>query len=63
MFKIILGSLLVSICITSGAFTEQTHPFSVHDLLTMDRISDPQVSPDGNWIVFVLQQIDLEANV
>ncbi len=41
----------------------QTHPFSVHDMLAMDRISDPQVSPDGRWIVFVLRKTDLEANV
>jgi dipeptidyl aminopeptidase/acylaminoacyl peptidase len=40
-----------------------THPFSVHDMLAMDRISDPQVSPDGKWIVFVLRKTDLEANV
>ncbi|MFH1883430.1 MAG: S9 family peptidase [Planctomycetota bacterium] len=40
----------------------QTHPFSVHDMLTMDRLSDPQVSPDGKWIVFVLCQTDLQAN-
>ncbi len=39
-----------------------THPFSVHDMLAMDRISDPQVSPDGKWIVFVLRKTDLEAN-
>ena len=23
----------------------ETHPFSVHDMLAMERISDPQVSP------------------
>jgi len=34
-----------------AAFSEQTHPFSVHDMLAMDRLSDPQVSPDGKWIV------------
>jgi dipeptidyl aminopeptidase/acylaminoacyl peptidase len=28
----------------------------------MDRLSDPQVSPDGKWIVFVLRETDLEAN-
>jgi len=31
-------------------------------MLAMDRISDPQVSPDGKWIVFVLRKTDLEAN-
>ncbi len=40
----------------------QTHPFSIHDMLAMDRLSDPQVSPDGKWIVFVLRETDLEAN-
>ena len=41
----------------------ETHPFSVQDMLAMDRISDPQVSPDGRWIVFVLRKTDLEANL
>ncbi len=41
---------------------DQTHPFSVHDMLAMDRISDPQVSTDGRWCVFVVRQTDLEAN-
>ena len=41
---------------------EETHPFSVHDMLVMDRIGDPQVSPDGKWIVFTLRKTDLEEN-
>jgi dipeptidyl aminopeptidase/acylaminoacyl peptidase len=44
------------------AFSEQTHPFSVHDMLAMERLSDPQVSPDGKWIVFVLRVTDLETD-
>ncbi len=39
-----------------------THPFTVHDMLAMDRIGDPQVSPDGKWIVFVVSHTDLEHN-
>jgi dipeptidyl aminopeptidase/acylaminoacyl peptidase len=39
-----------------------THPFSVDDMLAMDRISDPQVSPDGEQIVFTLRKTDLDAN-
>jgi len=38
------------------------HPFSVHDLLAMERITDPQVSPDGTRIAFSLRVTDLEAN-
>jgi len=40
----------------------QTHPFSIHDMLAMDRISEPQVSPDGKWAVFTLRKTDLAAN-
>ncbi|MEK6675538.1 MAG: S9 family peptidase [Planctomycetota bacterium] len=40
----------------------KTHPFSIHDMLAMDRISDPRVSPDGKKIVFVVRVSDLEAN-
>ena len=31
-------------------------------MLAMDRISDPQVSPDGKWVAFAVRRTDLEAN-
>ncbi|HVN32620.1 MAG TPA: S9 family peptidase [Thermoanaerobaculaceae bacterium] len=40
----------------------ETHPFSVHDMLAMDRISDPRVSPDGRVVAFVVSVTDLEKN-
>ncbi|MBN2313607.1 MAG: S9 family peptidase [Sedimentisphaerales bacterium] len=52
--------ILMSFGVTTGR--AQTHPFSVHDMLAMDRLSDPQVSPDGGQIVFVLRKTDLEVN-
>jgi dipeptidyl aminopeptidase/acylaminoacyl peptidase len=45
-----------------AADEKDTHPFSVHDMLAMDRISEPQVSPDGKWVVFTLRKTDLAAN-
>jgi len=61
---------LVSVCLflsclnvaVPSAHADDTHPFCVHDMLAMDRISDPQVSPDGQYIAFVLRKTDLEAN-
>lgn len=38
------------------------HPFSVYDMLAMERITDPQVSPDGKRVAFSLRATDLEAN-
>lgn len=44
------------------ALAETTHPITVHDMLAMKRISDPQPSPDGRQIAFVVSTTDLEAN-
>ena len=56
--------ILACACLLAAAATaeEASHPFNVHDLVTMDRISDPQVLPDGGTIVFVRRTADLEAD-
>ncbi|HKE00349.1 MAG TPA: S9 family peptidase [Planctomycetota bacterium] len=38
------------------------HPLTVDDMLAMERVSDPQVSPDGKWVAFTLRTTDMEAN-
>lgn len=58
---IILGLMLVSAA-RAAVDEGDTHPFSIHDMLAMDRISDIQVSPDGEWILFNRRTTDLEAN-
>lgn len=37
-------------------------PFSAEDLVRMARLSDPQVAPDGESIVYVLRTTDMDAN-
>ena len=56
--------LLAALLLTAGpvAAESDSHPLSVHDMLAMERISDPQVSPAGDRIVFGLRTTDLEAN-
>lgn len=44
------------------AMADEPHNFSVHDMWAMDRIGDPQVSPDGQWICFTLRTTDMAAN-
>jgi dipeptidyl aminopeptidase/acylaminoacyl peptidase len=57
----VFSTLLLAFALTL-TLTAQTHPFSVQDMLAMDRISDPQVSPDGKSVVFVSRATDLAAN-
>src|SRR5437773_655474 len=56
-FTMLLASLLAG-----PAAAADTHPFSVHDMLAMDRISDPRVSPDGLAVAFTVRVTDLEAD-
>ncbi len=55
------ASWLVLLLVGSVVHAE-THPFGVNDMWAMKRISDPQVSPDGKWVLFTLRTNDLEAN-
>ncbi|MHC4694010.1 MAG: dipeptidyl-peptidase 5 [Planctomycetota bacterium] len=62
LISLLFFVLYIAVAVCASAPAEQTHPFSVHDMLAMDRISDPQASPDGKGIIFVLRKTDLEAN-
>ena len=60
-FMVLAGCVIVSGAALKAA-AEEPHSFNVLDLITMQRISDPQVSPDGRQVVFVLRTTDLDAN-
>src|SRR5690606_39108681 len=36
--------------------------FNAADLVTLNRISEPAISPDGKWLAFVLRETDMAAN-
>ena len=69
IFLLILPILLILLALTAQVALAQTaspppprHPFSIHDMLAMQRISDPQVSPDEKLVAFTVRTTDLEAN-
>lgn len=37
-------------------------PFTIQALLSLTRVSEPQLSPDGRTVVFTAQTVDVEAN-
>jgi dipeptidyl aminopeptidase/acylaminoacyl peptidase len=53
---------LAVVTLAFAAWADTPHPFSIHDMLAMDRIGDPQVSPDGKLVAFTVSVTDLEAN-
>jgi len=38
------------------------HPFTFEDMMALKRLSAPVPSPDGKWVVFGAEDVDLEAN-
>ena len=58
------GMMILTVGAVAGqaAAAGSSHPFSVHDMLAVERISEPRVSPRGGRIVFTVQTTDLEEN-
>jgi dipeptidyl aminopeptidase/acylaminoacyl peptidase len=61
MRKLIAASI-VTLLAGGLAMAADTHPFSIHDMLAMNRISDPRVSPDSARVAFAVRVTDLAAN-
>ncbi len=59
--KLLAVTLAMAVAIPAVA-AEGPHPFNVQDLVMMDRVSDPSLSPDGRQIAFQVRETDYEAN-
>jgi dipeptidyl aminopeptidase/acylaminoacyl peptidase len=62
MIRSSLTFLAAALLLVPPAGADESRPFSARDLVAMDRLSDPRVSPDGREIVFVRRATDLEAD-
>jgi dipeptidyl aminopeptidase/acylaminoacyl peptidase len=57
-----LLAFLALIALTCTAFTQAKHPFTFEDMMKLKRVGDPQVSPEGKWVIFSVVDVSLEAN-
>jgi dipeptidyl aminopeptidase/acylaminoacyl peptidase len=48
--------------LAADADSATPHPFSIRDLVMMDRVGDPQLSPDGRYALFTVRVTDYAAN-
>lgn len=53
---------MLSLAISFSVVAVQKIPFTVRDLVTIERVSAPTLSPKGNFVVFAVRQVDLDAN-
>ena len=54
-------SLLV-LAFTVPALAQAKHPFTFEDMMKLKRVGEPEVSPDGKWVIFSVVDVDLDAN-
>ena len=54
--------LVVAACVLTGAAGAQKRPMTFADLQAMKRVSDPQISPSGKWVMFSVTDVSLEKN-
>jgi dipeptidyl aminopeptidase/acylaminoacyl peptidase len=57
--KMLAGLLVVALGAASG---QAKRPMTFADLMAMKRVSDPQISPSGRWVLFSVTEVSLEAN-
>ena len=58
----VLCVVLTLLAAPLAVFAEGRRPMTIDDLFRFQRVSDPQISPDGNLVVYVVTTVDLEAN-
>ena len=57
-----LFAALLLTSVTPWTQAADTHPFSAHDMVTMERLGAPVPSPDGRWVVFTRRSWDEASN-
>lgn len=59
------GAALPTLAASPAAATagiQAAEPFTWRDMIGANRLGDPQVSPDGRWVVYSVTTTDVEAN-
>ena len=54
--------LFCAAAVSQNAPPSARRPMTFADLMAMKRVSDPQISPSGKWVMFSVTDVSLEAN-
>jgi dipeptidyl aminopeptidase/acylaminoacyl peptidase len=56
------SALVFILTISSLCFAQSKRPFTFEDMMALKRVAEPVPAPDGRWVAFAAQDVDLEAN-
>jgi dipeptidyl aminopeptidase/acylaminoacyl peptidase len=54
--------LILLLALAVPSFSQGKHPFTFEDMMKLKSLSEPELSPDGKWVVFSVVDFDLAAN-
>jgi len=57
-----LLALILVVCSSASLFAAAKRPFTFEDMMKLKRVGEPEVSPDGKWVIFSVVDVDLAAN-
>jgi len=57
-----LFSVFLLMLWVAPVFAQDRRPFTFEDMMKLKRVGEPEVSPDGKWVVFSVVDVSLEAN-
>src|ERR1043165_10092205 len=57
-----LCALAAALCAASPSAQGQPARFTVQEMLKIQRVADPQLSPDGRWVAYQITVPDVGAN-
>jgi dipeptidyl aminopeptidase/acylaminoacyl peptidase len=55
-------ALVLVLCSSAAIFAAAKRPFTFEDMMKLKRVGEPEVSPDGKWVIFSVVDVDLAAN-
>jgi dipeptidyl aminopeptidase/acylaminoacyl peptidase len=57
-----ISPLLVAVLLVPFSGAESRHPFTFEEMMALQRVEEPVVSPDGKWVLFAAVDVDLKSN-
>jgi dipeptidyl aminopeptidase/acylaminoacyl peptidase len=59
-----LRSFLVALLVCHAVIVsaQEKHPFTFEDMMSLKRVGEPVPTPDGKWVLFAAEDVDLKEN-
>lgn len=62
MCKVLLKSFCAVVLLATAAVAQEKRAITFDDMMAVQRLTDPQISPDGQWVAYTVTKVDKAAN-